>query len=255
MSWLRRVGSLYRQIGEVYWAWAPSLLLAAVAVFLPLGVLDAISLHFDAEGFSLDTGFKVAAVVGAIGAIAATSLLGEVFYSGVIAVLLTHDDGEPRPGLRHIARHLDYRRLIAVDVVFVFIVFVGLALAIVPGVLAYIWLGLAGPVVEIERRGVWESLRRSASLVRRNFWLVAAVVVPIELVGDSVGEGLAALVHAVLGHGFVATWLADSAAAIFLTPVLGVAAVLLTVSLIAEKDGTAPRLNHRPTPTDAPVPA
>ncbi|MEZ5078250.1 MAG: hypothetical protein R2725_12515 [Solirubrobacterales bacterium] len=255
MSWARRVGSTYVRIGKAYWAWAPALLLAAVIVFLPLGLLDAVSVHYDVEDFQLDSGFKVAAVLGAIAAITTTGLLGEVFYAGVIAALLTHSGDERRPGLRHIARHLDYGRLIAVDLLYVFLVIAGLVLAIVPGVLAYVWLGLAGPVVEIEGRGVWESLRRSASLVRRNFWFVAAIVIPIEIVGDGAGEGVTALVHTVLGHSFLASWVADSAAAIFLTPVLGVAAVLLTVDLIAAKDGTRPLLNPRPTPTDAPVPA
>jgi len=254
MSWGRRLVWTYARIGRIYWAWAPALLVAAVVVFVPLGLIDALSGHLDLEDFQLDSGFKVAAVLGAVGALTATSLLGEVFYSGAIAVLLTHPEDEPRPSLLQIARELDYPRLIAVDLLFVAIVILGLLLAVVPGVLAYVWLGLAGPVIEIERRGVFDSLRRSAVLVRRNFWLVAAVLVPIQLVGDSLGEALGGLVHALLGHTFLATWLADSVAEIFLTPVLGVAAVVLTVGLIAISD-EGPALNANPRAADELVPA
>jgi hypothetical protein len=77
---------------------------------------------------------------------------------------------------------------------------------------------------------------------------VAAVLIPIELVGDSAAEALTAGVHTLLGHGFVATWLADSVANILLTPLFAVAAVLLTLDMIAEKDGAGPRLNPSPAP-------
>jgi hypothetical protein len=248
---LRDLGSIYARIGRTYRAWGPSLLLLATIVFLPLGLLDSVSTALDVDSLDLDTGMEIAALVAVIGALTATSLIGEVFYSGAVAISLTHPQHERPPSLREIARRLDYRRLIAVDLVYVLLVVIGLLLFVVPGVLAFVWLGLAGPVVELERHSVRGALRRSWELVRGRFWTVLLVLGPIEIVGDAVGELLGGAVHSALGHSFAAVWLADFVANVFLTPIFAVAAVLLTLDLIAEKDGAGPRLNPAPAPAPA----
>lgn len=248
MSFPRRLAATYRQIWRTYRGWAPSILLLAVIVFVPLGLLSALTLNVELDALNITNGVKLAALALAVGAVTLTGLLGEVFFSGAIAVSLTHPHGEDPPPLREIARRLKYGRLIAVDLLFVAIVAIGLLLGFVPGVLAYVWLGLAGPVVEIEDRTALGALRRSVNLVRDNFWLVLLVLVPIELVGDAIGSGLAALVHSVFGHTFVATWLAESLADAALSPVFAVAAVLLTVELMKAKDGEAPPVHLTPVP-------
>lgn len=255
MTRLRKLGSIYADIGRTYWSWGPSLLLLAAIVFIPLGLLDSVSATLDVDSLNLDSGVKIAALIAAVSALTATSLIGEVFYSGAVAISLTHPRHERPPSLREIARRLDYRRLIAVDIAYVLIVVVGLLLFLVPGVLAFVWFGLAGPVVELEKHSVRGALRRSWQLVRGSFWLVLLVLGPIEIVGDAGGELLGEAVHNVLGHTFFATWLADFVANVFLTPVFAVAAVLLTLDLIAEKDGSGPQLNPRPAPEPAPAPA
>lgn len=252
MSRARELRSIYARIGRTYWSWRGSLLLLAAIVFLPLGLLDSISATLDVDSLDLDSGVKIAALVAAVSALVATSLIGEVFYSGAVAISLTHPEHERPPSLREIARHIDYGRLIAVDLIYVFIVVIGLLLFFVPGALAFVWLGLAGPVVEIEKCSVRGAFRRSVELVRRKFWVVFLVLVPVELVGDAIGELLGSGVHALLGDSFVATWLADTAANIFLAPIFAVAAVLLTLDLIAAKGEQAPRLNPRPAPSAAP---
>jgi hypothetical protein len=255
VSFPRRVISIYARIGRTYWSWAPSLLLAAVIVFLPLGLIDALSTTLDVDSLDLDSGIKIAALIAAVSALTATSLIGEVFYSGAIAVSLTHPEHERPPRLTEIARRLDYGRLIAVDLLYVALVVVGMVLLFVPGVLAFVWFGLAGPAVEIERRSVRGALRRSWQLVRGRFWTVFAVLVPIELVGDSIGESAGHWVHGLLGDTFLATWLAESVANLLFSPLFAVAAVLLTLDLIAEKDGTGPRLNPAPAPSQEAAPA
>ncbi len=55
-----------------------------------------------------------------------------------------------------------------------------------PGILAFVYLGLAAPVVEIEHRGVRAALARSVRLVRGHFWLVLAVLLPIEIASDAI---------------------------------------------------------------------
>jgi hypothetical protein len=251
----RRVISIYARIGRTYWSWAPSLLLLAVIVFLPLGLIDALSTTLDVDSLDLDSGIKIAALVAAVSALTATSLVGEVFYSGAIAVSLTHPAHERPPPLTEIARRLDYGRLIAVDLLYVAIVVIGMILLFVPGALAFVWFGLAGPVVEIEGRSVRGALKRSWQLVRGRFWTVFAVLVPIEIVGDAIGESAGHWVHDLLGDTFLATWLAESVANLLFSPLFAVAAVLLTLDLIVEKDGSGPRLNHKPPPSREPAPA
>lgn len=241
-----RTRSTYARIWHTYWGWAPSLLGFAVVVFLPLGLLDALSLQVDVESLDITSGIKLTALLLAVGAVTMTGLLGEIFFSGAIAISLTHPHGERRPGLREIAGRIKYGRLIVVDVVFVAIVAAGLLLGLVPGVLAFVFLGLSGPIVEIEERSAVGALRRSFQLVRGSFWLVFWVMVPVEILGDAIGGGLANLVHHELGDTFLATWLAEASANIVLSPIFAVAAVLLTVDLIAAKEDVAPPLHPAP---------
>ena len=250
MSFRRRLIATYGRIWRTYWNWAPSILLLALIVFLPLGLLNAMTMNVELDSLNVTNGIKLAAVALAIGVVTATGLLGEVFFSGAIAVSLTHPRGENPPPLREIARRLKYGRLIAVDLLFVAIVAVGLVLGLIPGVLAFVWLALSGPVVEIEERSAVGALMRSLQLVRGNFWLVFLVLAPIEILGDAIGGGLAALVHEIFGHTFVATWLAEALADAALSPIFAVAAVLLAVDLIAQKDGedAAPPLHPAPVP-------
>jgi hypothetical protein len=244
----RRLAATYARIWRTYCSWGSSILLLAVIVFVPLGLLNALTMNVELDSLDITSGIKLGGLALAVAVVTATGLIGEVFFSGAIAISLTHPHGEDPPPLREIARRLSYGRLIAVDLVFVALVALGLLLGVLPGILAFVWLGLAGPVVELEDRSTAGALRRSVSLVRGNFWLVCGVLAPIELGGDAIGGGLAALVHDLLGHTFVATWLAESLADAALAPVFAVAAVLLTVELMKEKDGIAPPLHSTPVP-------
>ncbi|MGN6557191.1 MAG: hypothetical protein ACTHLH_04165 [Solirubrobacterales bacterium] len=248
MRFPRRVADVYARIWRTYWGWAPSLLILAAVVFLPLGLLDALSLQVDVDSLDLNSGIKVATLMLAVGAVTMTGLLGEIFFSGAIAISLTHPHGEQPPKLREIAARIKYGRLIAVDIAFVVIVYVGVLLGLIPGILVFVFLGLAGPVIEIEERSAVAALRRSFQLVRGSFWLVFWVLVPIEIAGDAIGDGLAWLVHHLFGDTFVATWLAEAVSNVALSPIFAVAAVLLTVDLIRLKEGAAPPLHTTPVP-------
>jgi hypothetical protein len=248
VSFPRRLSAFYGRIWRTYRSWAPSLLLVALIVFLPLALLDALTMNVEVEALDITSGIKVAAVVLAVGAITVTGLIGEVFFSGAIAVSLTHPHGEDPPSLREIAGRLKYGHLIAVDLAYVGLVAVGLLLGLIPGLLAFVFLGLAGPIVEIEERSAMGALARSMRLVRGNFWFVLWVLLPIQVAGDALGHLLAGLVHDLLGHAFVATWLAEAVSDIALSPFFAVAAVLLTVELIAERDGSAPPIHSAPVP-------
>jgi hypothetical protein len=241
----RRVLALYRQIWQTYKAWSPEILILALIIFLPLGLINALTLHVDLDALDLTSGIEVAAVFVAVAVLTTTGLLGEIFFSGAIALSLTHP-GERPPPLRELARRIRYGQLVLVDVGFVVIVSVGLLVGVVPGVLAFVFLGLAGPVVEMEQRGAWEALKRSARLVRGSFWFVFWVIVPIEIAGDAIGQGVASLVHGLLGESFLGEWMAEGLSDVVLSPVFAIGAVLLTVELIARREGAAPALRTAP---------
>jgi hypothetical protein len=240
--------SLYRRIWRTYFSWARSLLPLACFVFVPLGLVHAIPVHFDATEFHLGTGFALAGAMLAILLLSAAGLLGEIFYTGAVAIALTHPhgaDGRP-PSLLEVARMVRYRTLIAVDLLFGVLVAVGVVALVVPGVLLFVYLGLAAPVAEIERHGWRDAFARSFRLVRGNFWLVFAVLVPIELLSDALTSLATAGAHSLLGDSLIAEWLTDTASNILLTPFYAVAAVLLTVDLIAARDGATPQLHSAP---------
>jgi len=240
-----RVLSTYARIGVTWWRWAPSLLLLAVVVFVPLGLLHAIAINAEIGSFGFGAGFKLLAAIAAVLAVAGTGLIGEVFYAGAVAISLTHPrDGRP-PSLREIARMVNYGPLVAIDLIYGVLVAFGLVAFVVPGALAFVWLGLAAPVVEIEHRGVRASFARSVHLVRGRFWLVALVLIPIELLGDSLTELLAAATHHAFASELLSEWAADLLANVAFTPFYAVACVLLTVDLIREKGG-AVELHSKP---------
>lgn len=237
---------VYGQIIRTYFSWARTLLPLAFWVFVPLGLVHAIPVHVEATSLSFGSGAEITAAVLAVLLLATTGLLGEIFYTGAVAIALTHPhDGEP-PTLREVARMIDYRALIAVDLIFGLLVALGFVTFVIPGILLFVYLGLAAPVVEIEHRGVRAALARSVSLVRGHFWLVLAVLVPIEIVSDVATSIATHAIHGMFGESLIAGWITDTATNILLTPFYAVAAVLLAIDLIAAKDGTTPRLHSTP---------
>ena len=237
---------LYAEIARTYLKWAPSLLLLAVIVFVPVGLVHTIAIHPDISALDLDGVLQILGVLLAVMALAITGLLGEVFYTGAVAISLTHPrDGRP-PSLGEIARMVKYRRLIAIDLLYGVAVAVGLVLLVAPGVAAFVWFALAAPVVEIEGRGARAAFARSVQLIRGRFWTVFAVLVPIELVGDGIATLAAGIAHDLLGETFLSEWLADVLANLAFTPFYAVAAVLITVNLIREKDGGGAELHSEP---------
>jgi hypothetical protein len=255
MTRRRRLLGVYARVGRIYWAWAPRLLALAVIVFIPLGFVDALLEQVDTSSLDVTNGLRVVAVIGALAAVTASSLFGEVFFSGAIAASLTHPEDEESPGFGHLARHISYGKLILVDILFVVMMVIGTAAFIVPAVFVFVYLSLAGPVVELEKRGIRDGFKRSFRLVRGHFWMVAGVLIPTEIVGDAVNEALVEAAHGLLGHGLLAAWVGEAVGNIATAPVVSVAIVLLTLDLIHHRDGSAPILKRRPDAIVAPGPA
>jgi hypothetical protein len=252
MTRRRRLLRVYGRLGRTYRAWAPRLLVLATIVFVPLGFVDALLEQVNTDSLNVTNGFQIAAILGALAAIVTSGLFGEVFFSGAIAASLTHPEDEESPGLGHLVRHISYWKLIAVDLLFVLMTVLGTIAFIVPAFFVFVYLSLAGTAVELEKRGVWDGFKRSFQLVRGHFWMVAAVLIPVEIVGDAVNDALVGAAHGLLGHGLLAAWIGESVGNIATAPVASMAIVLLTLDLIHHRDGQAPRLKRRPEAVPTP---
>jgi hypothetical protein len=241
------VRGFYSGIWRLYLQWGPKLLLIGAIVFVPIGFVHAVAITVEDGAIEIGNLVEILGTVVALVVLAITGLLGEVFYTGAVAALMTGDHDGESPSLTEIAREVEYGRLIAIDVIYAVVVAIGFILLFAPGVLAFVFLALAAPIVEIEGRDVRAALARSIRLVRGRFWTVLAVLLPIELIGDSLTQLLTNLPHHVLDNSFLADWLADILSNLATTPFYAVAAVLLTVELIREKEGKGPRIHSVPS--------
>jgi hypothetical protein len=217
----------------------PLLLITAVIVFVPVGLLEA-SLH-GLEDIDAEDGVTVVAVIVAVLVITFSATLGDVFYTGVVAAVVGGRRTGVRRELAEITRELRYLRLVAVDLLFALIVAVGLVLLIAPGVVAFTWFALAAPVVEIEGRGVRAAFRRSRELVRGNFWRVLAILAPVLIIGDQLADLLYATGPLILGDGFVGDWLGSVLVESVTAPLFALAAVVTTHHLISGTPPASPR--------------
>jgi hypothetical protein len=237
---------LYRRILATLRAEALPLLTVAAIVFVPLSLLEAVAgqtTEIDLDDVTvLEAGGLAIAALVQIG----TSLVGEVFYAGVVAALIVEKRTGIRRRLGDVARELPYLRLLAVDLFYSLGVAVLLLLLIVPGVLFFTYFALTAPIVEIEDRGIRAAFRRSRKLVRGHFWTVLAILLPVSAVIELLTEVDQAAVNALLGESLVSDWLGTSIVNVALTPIYAVAAVVLTIELIEAKG------DRLPAPSPAP---
>jgi hypothetical protein len=150
--------------------------LAAVAIFVPVDLLllpvTAFMERFadarDATGLAL-------LATGAATAVLA-SLVGITIFAGVIEALAAADqEGSETPVLVALRRRPMVRLILAAIVVAV-LVFLGTIVFFVPGFFLLVLLAVVGPLIAIERIGVWAAVRRSVVLVWRHFLLVTVTV-------------------------------------------------------------------------------
>ncbi|HEX8770160.1 MAG TPA: hypothetical protein VF711_05265, partial [Acidimicrobiales bacterium] len=126
---------------------------------------------------------------------------------------------------------LRYRRLIAADVLLTILTAVASLFLLVPGLIVFTLLALAGPLINIEDLGVRAAFRRSSQLVRGHFWLVAALVtVPVA----TEGEIEAAVEVAVHGESFVVAFLVHALFGALVGAAVGLVEVTLAYRLTAD---------------------
>jgi hypothetical protein len=224
------VRGIYAETLRTYWRWAGFLMLLGAAVFIPLSALDALADKAQEINTDNVSNFEFAALIAGLSAQGLTSLLGEVFYSGAVAVTLA-DEGGRRPALRDVARRLSYGRLIAVDLLFAVVVSAGLDVFVIPGVAFYTLFTLTGVAVELEGASVFGAFTRSWTLVQGQFWKVFAVIVPITIVSAVLGVLLLDALPPIFHSHFLSDWVSEAASSVLLSPFYAVAAVLIMLQL------------------------
>jgi hypothetical protein len=225
---------IYVRTARTYWRRGGYLLLLGIAVFVPLGLLNAVADRIqdvrieDLGGF---TDLGTYALLVAIVVQAVTSLLGEIFYSGAVALALARGEESKPPPFRTVARHLSYGRLIAVDLIVAAGTALGLLLLVVPGLIFLTWFALAGPIIELEGTKVRAALKRSRQLVRGNFWAVLLVVLPISVASEVLSTASLNWFHGLIHSHILSDWAGEAVTGILLSPIYAVAVVLMTLQL------------------------
>lgn len=153
----------------------------AISALIVFGVLGAIDVEAqvvfdDAWGLDL-VKLLLAFVLVALGA------AGTVFYPGLLDRIVGVERGHnERQSIGTVLRTLPYGRLVVAEMLLFIVTAIGLALFVVPGLIAFTLFGLVGPAITIEDRSAIDAFRRSARLVRPHFWLVFLLVtLPIGL--------------------------------------------------------------------------
>jgi hypothetical protein len=178
----------------------------------------------------VDTPTIVAAGAAAI-AHAAAALLGDVFYTGVVAAaVVAVREGRVHP-LRTIARTLPYARLAGADLLLAVVVAGGLVLLVVPGLVFLAWFALIAPAIEIEDRGVIDGFRRSRALVRGNTIRVLALILPILIINDLLASAVQSGALLAIGDTFVGDWVGAVGADLVTAPFYALAIVVIFFEL------------------------
>jgi hypothetical protein len=172
--------------GRVHWK---RVVAAAVIVFGTSALIEAVI-----DAWAVD---RAAAVAIPIGVSAfAIDLFGEVFFAGLLERMVGQARyGAPETGILSVLRTLPYRRLIVADVIVTILSIAGLFLLVVPGLVIFTLLCLAGPIINIEGTSALRALRRSAQLVRGRFGLTFILVTVPFWLADWIGTTVEDAVH------------------------------------------------------------
>ena len=209
------------------------LVLAAVVIFVPVGLLEAIDHELeealtDPDGLELGDLIEIVAAAFVFGA---GALLGDVLYAGIVAAAVIAERTKHEGSLRELLEGLPVLRLIAVDLLLGLVVVIGFLLLIVPGIVFITWFALVAPVVKVEHPPIRAAFRRSRELVRGHFWLVFAFVIPIVIVAELLSGLAQSGMVELFGETFVGDWAGAAVADLLTAPLYALGVVVLYFEL------------------------
>ena len=217
--------------------WGP-LVVVGLLVFIPVGLLDVINHHVEAEDFE-SVGNTEAFGIFAVGlSQSITALLGEVLFAGVVAAAVSETQGGKLPTIGQLARTLPYMTVILITILFSVGLALTLLLLIVPGIFFFGRFVLAAPVAKIEHLGVRASFGRSRQLSKGHMGLVLLILLPIGIAGQILSELAVAGVGDLLGDSFAGEWIGATLSEGISAPLWALAAVSLSYELIERGTST-----------------
>jgi hypothetical protein len=164
-------------------------------------------------------------------AIAATSGMsagGLVLFGGLVEHgVAEHQHGGPHHPLGQAIRRLPVVALLIADLVTSVLTAAGVALFVVPGLVAFTFLSLSGAVIVSQGAPAFTALGRSAQLVRSHFWLTFRCVTLPVAVETAIVHGVSVLDRE---HPLAAAFIANAA----LGAAVGVAVGLVEATLALE---------------------
>jgi hypothetical protein len=221
-------------MAQVYVEQIRFLLVVALLLFVPFGLVDALA------GSLIELEIEEDASVGQVLGLAAgimlqiaTASFGEVFYAGMAMAAVTESmEGKPRSSIGRLLRSLPVGRLVAVDLISSFGLALGLVLLVVPGLMLFARYVLAAPVLKIEGLSVGAAFRRSSELSRGHRWFVLLLLGGLYLLT----EGLTALLQdgavEAIGHSLPSDWAIAVVVGVVVTPVWAVGLCVVAWTLI-----------------------
>ena len=169
--------------------------------------------------------------------------LGHHLLTGVLErVVAAERHGHDHPTFRATLHGLPWGRLIVADVVLAVVVVVGLALALLPGLVLLTLLAPVMPLLSMRHENLRTAWPAAVRLVRGSFWPVAAVFAIVVLTQAVVVEGTAELVHAVT-HSHTLEVVVHGLASLVVVPYTALVPVIITFDLL-DRRGIAPEARY-----------
>jgi hypothetical protein len=214
-----------REVAAVYRRHWLLLISAAVVILLPQALVDAFLDGQQVEGVR---SARDVIIVAAVPLTIAVNLGGQALYAGFAAsAVIESRGGHSMPGVGQLVRALPLKRLIVVDVVISVGAAIGFTLFVVPGLVFLAYFSIAPVLIKLERDDVWTSLRRSADLVRGQFWRVMAILVSVIVVTEVIAQGVSSPFH-----GLAVVAVADIVGDGLIEPIEGLTVVVVALALM-----------------------
>jgi len=209
------------------------IVLAAVLVFAPIDLVVTLATGMATEYAEQSDVFSVLLWTSGTALGVAGTTLSLVFFAGVMDRIVAVDQrGEEDIPIGEILRGLPTLRLVLASALAAALTVVGLLLFLIPGFVLMILFAVVGPVIVIEGRGVWDGLKRSASLTSRHAFLVIVTVLVPTMLDEQVSSWLEHF--AWYEHPWIRLPL-DIGSTIILGGLVGVLEVTLAHALIADR--------------------
>lgn len=219
------IGGVFSRTGDIYKISFGTIWLVALAIAIPVAIIRGLLEIPESWFLSL-----IGVIVGVLGSVWITGALIKVVQD-------VESDGQLDAGVGDLLKVVTpyLVSLFFLTIVVSILVYIGLILLIIPGiVLALIW-AVSAPAMVVENQGVFGSMGRSVELTRGNRWRVLGVAIVVFLIYVVVAAliYILALITPVLGI------IGGIAAIVILYPYIAIIVGVLYFRLVEAQGGAA----------------